>query len=190
MASLWKLPAVFCIENNHYGMGTSSERSSSNNAYYTMGNHIPGIWCDGMDVLAVRECAKFLRKWTGEGNGPIYVEMSTYRYHGHSMSDPGVTYRNRDEISQMRASRDPIESVKKRLIDSGMADADEIKQIEKEVRKEVVQATKDAKASGIPKDEVAFQDIYTDGKGNSTFPPYIRCADVTKSLYNGKPLSS
>ena len=185
MASLWKLPVVFCIENNHYGMGTSSERSSSNNDYYTMGNYIPGLWVDGMDVLAVRECAKFVKQWCGEGKGPIYVEMSTYRYHGHSMSDPGVTYRNRDEISQMRASRDPIESVKKRLIDSGLADADELKALEKEIRKEVVSATKEAKASPIPEEAFMYSDIYTDGKGNSTLPPFVRTPDYTKSLVNG-----
>ncbi|GAB9466284.1 Pyruvate dehydrogenase e1 component subunit alpha [Globisporangium polare] len=187
MAALWKLPAIFCIENNHYGMGTSAERSSSNTEYYTMGNKIPGVWCDGNDVLAVRECMRFLKKWCGEGNGPIYVEMNTYRYHGHSMSDPGVTYRNRDEISQMRASRDPIESVKKRLLEHSLATADEIKEIEKEVRAEVVKATKEAKASGRPDEATAFQDVYTDGKGGNEFPPFIRFPDFTKSLVNGKP---
>lgn len=187
MAALWKLPAIFCIENNHYGMGTSAERSSSNTDYYTMGNKIPGIWCDGNDVLAVRECTRFLKKWCGEGNGPIYVEMNTYRYHGHSMSDPGVTYRNRDEISQMRASRDPIESVKKRLLEHSLATADEIKEIEKEVRAEVVKATKDAKASGRPEEATAFHDVYADGKGGNEFPPFIRFPDFSKSLVNGKP---
>ncbi|TYZ68990.1 hypothetical protein PybrP1_011437 [[Pythium] brassicae (nom. inval.)] len=186
MAALWHLPMIFCIENNHYGMGTSTERSSSNNEYYTMGNKIPGVWCDGNDVLAVRECTRFLKQWCGAGKGPIYVEMSTYRYHGHSMSDPGVTYRNRDEISQMRASRDPIESVKKRLLENDLATADEIKEIEKEVRAEVVKATKDAKASGPPREFTAFHDVYTDGKGGNEFPPFIRLPDYTKSLYNGK----
>jgi pyruvate dehydrogenase E1 component alpha subunit len=188
MAALWKLPAILCIENNHYGMGTSTERSSSNCEYYTMGNKIPGVWCDGMDVLAVRECAKFLKKWCGEGNGPIYVEMSTYRYHGHSMSDPGVTYRNREEISQMRASRDPIESVKKRLLDNNLASAEEIKEIEKEVRAHVVKSAKEAKAAGRPAEEIAFQEVYTDGKGGNEFPPFIRRPDYAKSLYNGKSL--
>ncbi|KDO23109.1 hypothetical protein SPRG_11953 [Saprolegnia parasitica CBS 223.65] len=187
MAALWKLPSIICIENNHYGMGTSTERHSSNQVYYTMGNKIPGIWCDGNDVLAVRECVKFLKEWTGANKGPIYVEMCTYRYHGHSMSDPGVTYRNREEISSMRASRDPIESVKKRLLDANLATADEIKEIEKEVRKEVVEATKEAKAEGRPDEAIAFKDIYTDGNGNNEFPEFIRMPDFKKSLYNGKP---
>ncbi|KAG1703124.1 hypothetical protein DVH05_008036 [Phytophthora capsici] len=187
MAALWKLPVIFCIENNHYGMGTSAQRSSNNTDYYTMGNKIPGIKCDGNDVLAVRECTKFLKNWCGSGKGPIFVEMNTYRYHGHSMSDPGVTYRNRDEISQMRASRDPIELVKKRMIEAEFATADEIKELEKKVRAEVVKATKEAKASGKPDVATAFTDVYTDGKGNNEYPPFIRFPDYAKSLYNGKP---
>lgn len=187
MAALWKLPVIFCIENNQYGMGTSAQRSTHNTEYHTMGNKIPGIKCDGNDVLAVRECTKFLKKWCGEGNGPIFVEMNTYRYHGHSMSDPGVTYRNRDEISQMRASRDPIEMVKKRMIDAELATADEIKEVEKKVRAEVVKATKEAKASGKPHESAAFKDVYSDGKGNNVYPPFIRFPDYAKSMYNGKP---
>lgn len=182
MAALWKLPAIICIENNHYGMGTSTERSSSNQEYYTMGNQIPGIWCDGMDVLQVRECARFLKRWTGAGKGPIYVEMSTYRYHGHSMSDPGVTYRNRDEISSMRASRDPIEGVKKRLLDAEFATAEELKQLEKEIRKEVVQAAKEAKESPVPSMDSLWKNIYADEQGQNDYPDYIRSADITKSF--------
>ncbi|KAE8910355.1 Pyruvate dehydrogenase E1 component subunit alpha, somatic form [Phytophthora fragariae] len=186
MAALWKLPAIFCIENNHYGMGTSTKRSSYNDEYYTMGNKIPGIKCDGNDVLAVRECTKFLKQWCGEGKGPIFVEMNTYRYHGHSMSDPGVTYRNRDEISQMRASRDPIELVKKRMIEAEFATADEIKELEKKVRAEVVKATKEAKASGKPEEATAFMDVYSDDQDKNEYPPFIRFPDYAKSMYNGK----
>ena len=186
MAALWKLPAIFCIENNQYGMGTSTQRSSNNTDYYTYGNKIPGIKCDGNDVLAVRECTKFLKTWCGEGKGPIFVEMNTYRYHGHSMSDPGVTYRNRDEISQMRASRDPIELVKKRMIEAELATADEIKELEKKVRAEVVKATKEAKASAKPDEASAFVGVYADEQGKNEYPPFIRFPDYTKSLYNGK----
>lgn len=182
MAALWKLPAIICIENNHYGMGTSTERSSSNNDYYTMGNQIPGIWCDGMDVLQVRECARFLKQWTGEGKGPIYVEMSTYRYHGHSMSDPGVTYRNRDEISSMRASRDPIESVKKRLLDAEFATTEELKQLEKDIRKEVAEAAKEAKESPMPPMDSLWKNIYANEQGENDYPQYIRGADITHSF--------
>ena len=92
MSALWKLPMIFVIENNQYGMGTSVDRHSSNHDYYTMGNKIPGIRCDGMDVLAVREAARYCRAHGAAGKGPIYLEIMTYRYHGHSMSDPGITY--------------------------------------------------------------------------------------------------
>jgi pyruvate dehydrogenase E1 component alpha subunit len=106
MAKLWSLPAVFVCENNQYGMGTSISRHSSNPDYYKQGGVvIPGVQCDGMDVLAVRECTKFVKEYAGSGKGPIFMEVKTYRYHGHSMSDPGITYRDRDEVNNMRQSR-------------------------------------------------------------------------------------
>merc|ERR1712176_1489822 len=128
MASLWGLPMVFCIENNHYGMGTSIDRHSSHSDYYKMGNHIPGIRIDGMNVLAVREGMRFIKDFCASGNGPMYVEMMTYRYHGHSMSDPGTTYRNREEIAMTRSPRDPLEFVKQTMIDVKMTDADQLKE--------------------------------------------------------------
>ena len=139
MAALWKLPAIFCCENNSYGMGTSVERHTSNpdGDYYKMGNAIPGVKIDGMNVLSVREGMKFVKEYCASGNGPIYVEMNTYRYHGHSMSDPGTTYRSRDEIAATRSARDPIEFVKKCLIENNMKDEAELKEIEKSIRKEV-----------------------------------------------------
>lgn len=182
MAALWKLPMIFCIENNQYGMGTSIERSSSNTKYYTMGNKIPGIRMDGMNVVAVREGMKFVKDYVGSGNGPIYVEMNTYRYHGHSMSDPGTTYRNRDEIVQTRSTRDPIEWVKKNLIDHSLLSSDDVKEMEKEIRKEVQDALKKAKAGSQPPLEELFKDIYSaDDKGTNQYPPYIRMPDRTKS---------
>ena len=183
MAALWKLPMIFCIENNQYGMGTSISRSSCNNDYYTMGNVIPGLKMDGMNVLSVREGMKHVREYVSQGNGPMVVEMSTYRYHGHSMSDPGTTYRNRDEIAAMRQTRDPIEFVKNLLLEHTDATEDELKAIEKDVRAEVAAACDRAKAGSPPSsiDELVGN-IYLDAEGKDVPQPYIRMPDYEKSI--------
>mmetsp|Transcript_5319 Transcript_5319/g.7692 ORF Transcript_5319/g.7692 Transcript_5319/m.7692 type:complete len:412 (+) Transcript_5319:34-1269(+) len=186
MASLWKLPMIFCIENNHYGMGTSIDRHSSHSDYYKMGNHIPGVRMDGMNVLAVKEGMRFVKDYVGQGNGPMYVEMMTYRYHGHSMSDPGTTYRNREEIALTRSTRDPLEFVKKTLIEAGFADAEQIKETEKRIRKEVAEQVKQAKSSSPPAIEPhLFQYVFSadGGKEQNEFPPHIRMPDFAKSKW-------
>jgi len=186
MASLWKLPMIFCIENNHYGMGTSIDRHSSHSDYYKMGNHIPGVRMDGMNVLAVKEGMRFVKDYVGQGNGPMYVEMMTYRYHGHSMSDPGTTYRNREEIALTRSTRDPLEFVKKTLIEAGFADAEQIKETEKRIRKEVAEQVKLAKSSSPPSIEPhLFEYVYSSdgGKEKNEFPPHIRMPDFAKSKW-------
>jgi pyruvate dehydrogenase E1 component alpha subunit len=152
MAYLWKLPCIFICENNGYGMGTSAERSSCNTEYYKRGDVLPGLWIDGMDVLAVKEGMRFAIDYV-LNNGPIVIEAATYRYSGHSMSDPGTSYRSRDEIQEVRQKRDPITSFKERMLESGLATADDIKTIEAEVKKEVDAATAAAKSDteiGLP----------------------------------------
>src|SRR5215468_6206602 len=125
MASLWKLPVVYIVENNQYAMGTSVQRSSAETHLYKRGAsfNIPGEQVDGMDVLAVREAAKHAREHVASGAGPILLEMKTYRYRGHSMSDP-AKYRTKEEVDEVKAHRDPIDHVKSLLITAGHASED------------------------------------------------------------------
>ncbi|TPX53850.1 pyruvate dehydrogenase (acetyl-transferring) [Powellomyces hirtus] len=170
MAKLWNLPAVFVCENNNYGMGTSALRASASTKYYTRGDYIPGIRVNGMDVLAVREASKFAREWTLSGKGPMVMEMVTYRYGGHSMSDPGTTYRTREEIQHMRSTNDPITGLKERILERNIATEDELKKMDKDARTEIDAAVTQAKASPEPDLKELFTDIHT--KGNE--PDFLR----------------
>ena len=148
MAALWKLPVVFGCENNKYGMGTAASRSSAMTEYYQRGQYIPGIKVNGMDVLAVAHASKFAREYTISGHGPLVMEFVTYRYGtllavvgltlgGHSMSDPGTTYRTREEIQNMRSSNDAIQGMKSKLLEWGVVSENELKEIDKNARKKV-----------------------------------------------------
>jgi pyruvate dehydrogenase E1 component alpha subunit len=150
MAALWKLPIVFVIENNGYAMGTSTTRSSSETHFHRRGEsfRLPGIQVDGMDVLAVRGAAEACYKWVRDGNGPVLMELKTYRYRGHSMSDP-AKYRSRDEVQSMRDHHDPIEGLKKELEAAGITD-DALKAIDKEIRGIVAEAADFAEQSPEP----------------------------------------
>lgn len=150
MAALWKLPCIFICENNQYGMGTSVERASASTEYYKRGDYIPGIRVDGMDVLCVREATKFAADHCRAGKGPILMELQTYRYHGHSMSDPGVSYRTREEIQEVRSKSDPISLLKDRLISNNMASVEELKEMDVEIRKEIEDAAQFATSDPEP----------------------------------------
>lgn len=162
MAGLWDLPVIFVCENNHYGMGTATWRGSKSAAFYTRGDYVPGLKVDGMDVLAVKQACAFAKAYAID-NGPIVLEMDTYRYHGHSMSDPGSTYRTRDEVSSTRQERDPIERVRKLILSLEIGvDAADLKKIEKVVKKEVDDVVAEAKADPFPANEVLTENIYKD----------------------------
>jgi len=176
MAKLWNLPAVFVVENNLYGMGTSVARHSSVQPYYTMGKVVPGLWVDGMDVLAVREAFAYARQHCSSGKGPLYIEIETYRYHGHSMSDPGLTYRDREEVQNVRKTSDCIALVKNRILDNGFATEKELKAVDKEVRAEIAAANDAAKAASFPATEELYTEIYL----NET-PPFIRGVEFPDS---------
>ncbi|HXG81805.1 MAG TPA: pyruvate dehydrogenase (acetyl-transferring) E1 component subunit alpha [Sphingomicrobium sp.] len=158
MAKLWDLPVIYAIENNKYAMGTSVERSSSEPEFHKRGEsfRIPGIQVDGMDVLAVRGAAEEAMAWTQAGKGPIILELLTYRYRGHSMSDP-ARYRTKEEVQDYREHRDPIENCSKELGRLGVKE-DELKAIDKQIKDIVVEAAKFAEDA--PEPDAA--ELYTD----------------------------
>jgi pyruvate dehydrogenase E1 component alpha subunit len=163
MASLWKLPVVFIIENNQYAMGTSVQRSSAETHLHKRGAAfgIPGEEVDGMDVIAVREAGKRAVESARSGNGPMLLEMKTYRYRGHSMSDP-AKYRTKEEVDEFKAKRDPIEHVKKLITDKGYSDEAALKDIDREIRAVVTESAEFAQQSPEPDPSELMTDIYLD----------------------------
>ena len=161
MAELWKLPVVYLIENNEYAMGTSIQRSSSETHLFKRGIsfNIPGEPVDGMDVLAVRDAAEKAADYARSGKGPMILEMKTYRYRGHSMSDP-MKYRTREEMEEVRKTRDPIDHVAQRLQAEGWADEATLKAIDNEVKKIVLEAAEFARNSPEPDPRELMTDIY------------------------------
>ena len=159
MAELWKLPVIFVIENNQYAMGTSVNRASSEDQLYRRGEsfRIPGIQVDGMDVLACRGAAETALAWVRAGKGPVILEMKTYRYRGHSMSDP-AKYRSRDEVQAVRDKSDPIEHVKKLLEAEGVKE-DALKTVEQEIRKIVNEAADFAEQTPEPDAGELYTDV-------------------------------
>jgi pyruvate dehydrogenase E1 component alpha subunit len=160
MASLWKLPIVYIIENNHYAMGTAVERGTARAEELHqrgLAFGIPGKQIDGMDIATVKEAGEKALAHARAGQGPMILEMITYRYRGHSMSDP-AKYRTREEVQDMREQRDPIELVRKRLLASGHATEDELKEIDREVRARVTEAAEFAQSDPEPD----ARELYTD----------------------------
>ncbi|WP_185982526.1 pyruvate dehydrogenase (acetyl-transferring) E1 component subunit alpha [Aureimonas mangrovi] len=163
MASLWKLPVIYVIENNQYAMGTSVKRASAetNFAHRGISFRIPGIQIDGMDVRAVKAAGDLATEHCRSGEGPIILEMMTYRYRGHSMSDP-AKYRSRDEVQKMRSESDPIEQVKQRLMEEHGLSEDELKGIDKDVRDVVADSAEFAQNDPEPDVSELWTDIYAD----------------------------
>ena len=159
MAKLWDLPVVFIIENNQYAMGTSVARSSAETELYKRGIsfEIEGVHVDGMNVLEVRDAAARAIKHARDGKGPMILEMETYRYRGHSMSDP-AKYRSRDEVTKTRSERDPIDWVREMLLEKKWADEAALKAMDKEI-KEIV---KDAADFSLESPEPHPDELWTD----------------------------
>ncbi|HSV02177.1 MAG TPA: pyruvate dehydrogenase (acetyl-transferring) E1 component subunit alpha [Phenylobacterium sp.] len=164
MAELWRLPVVYIIENNQYAMGTSIERSSSETHLYRRGAsfRIPGEEVDGMDVLAVKAAAAKAAEHARSGNGPYILEMKTYRYRGHSMSDP-AKYRTREEVDEVRKTRDPIDHIEELLEKQGWADEATLKGVDAEAKKIVADAAEFARTSPEPDPKELYTDVYAAG---------------------------
>src|SRR3954471_6022202 len=161
MAKLWKLPVIYVIENNQYGMGTSVARAAATTNLSQRGRSfdIPGEQVDGMDIRAVKAAGDKAVKWCREGNGPIILEMLTYRYRGHSMSDP-AKYRPKEEVDKVRTEHDPIEQVRARLLAKKSATEDALKKIDTEVRAVVNEAAEFATHDAEPDPSELYTDVY------------------------------
>ncbi|WP_445678437.1 pyruvate dehydrogenase (acetyl-transferring) E1 component subunit alpha [Radicibacter daui] len=161
MAALWKLPAIYVIENNKYAMGTSQVRGAAGELFKRGEAYgIPGEKVDGMDVLAVRAAAEKAHDYVRDGHGPIILEMETYRYRGHSMSDP-AKYRTKDEVERMRTEFDAIERVKDLLNEAGVSE-EKLKEIDKEIRAIATDAAEFAQTSPEPDESELWTDVLVD----------------------------
>ena len=154
-----------CGPDNKYGMGTAANRAAALTEYYKRGQYIPGLKVNGMDILAVKAAVEYGKQYTVAGHGPLVLEYVTYRYGGHSMSDPGTTYRTREEIQRMRSTNDPIAGLKQKLLDWEVTTEEELKGLDKQARtdvqKEVAEAEKMAAPETTP--QILYEDIYVRG---------------------------
>ncbi|WEW61762.1 alpha subunit of pyruvate dehydrogenase [Emydomyces testavorans] len=181
MAKLWNLPVIFGCENNKYGMGTAANRAAAMTDYYKRGQYIPGLKVNGMDVLAIKAAVKYGREYTLAGHGPLVYEYVTYRYGGHSMSDPGTTYRTREEIQRMRSTNDPIAGLKQKLLDWNVTTEEELKGIDKEARSFVDSEVAEAEKMPVPDatPRILFEDIYVRGSE----PLWMRGRTADETFY-------
>jgi pyruvate dehydrogenase E1 component alpha subunit len=163
MAALWKLPVLYVIENNKYGMGTSEARASASHDLFGRGApfSIPGHQVDGMNVLAVAQATEDAVEYVRSGKGPYILEMQTYRYRGHSMSDP-AKYRSKDEVNRMRQEHDPIDQAKNRMLEAAIADEAKLKEIDKEIKDIVTAAAEFAQDSPEPDPSELWTDVYAE----------------------------
>jgi len=176
LAALHKLPCIYLVENNKYGMGTAVHRASATPEFYTRGHYIPGIQFDGMNVLQCREAMKFAVHYAKE-QGPILLEALTYRYQGHSMSDPGITYRTREEVDGVKKNFDPITLVHRWLVDNQLATEEELKTLENQIIAEVSEALKFATDSPSPTEQDLWSQIFVEEN------IFVRGTELAKSKH-------
>ncbi len=166
MAALWKLPVIFVVENNQYGMGTAVDRANAVSDLHRRGESfgIPGAEVDGMDPVAVERAGRQAVQYARAGNGPVLLEMQTYRYRGHSMSDPAL-YRTREEVQKVREERDPIARIADLLVKSGEVEAAALKAADRKIRDRVLEAVTAAQAMPVPDPAELLTDIHAAGAG-------------------------
>ena len=179
---------IFCIENTQYYMGFPIDRHSSIQDCHQMGNLMAGLRINGTHVLAVKEGIRFAKEWCASGNGPMYVEMMTHQrnFFRRSHPDPGTTYRKREEIDFTRTIRDPLEFVKKAIVNNGFADEAELDAVEKRIRQEVAAVVMKAKESAKPSPEELTNCIFASSlalKPPSEYPPHIRMPNYEMSYW-------
>ncbi len=162
-------------------MGTAANRSSGTTDYYKRGQYIPGLKVNGMDVLAVKAAVQHGKAYTTAGNGPLVIEYVTYRYGGHSMSDPGTTYRTREEIQRMRSTQDPIAGLKTKLLDWNVCSEAELKELDKVARDAVDKEVKEAEEMPPPEanEKILFEDVYVRGSE----PQFLRGRIIDENHY-------
>ncbi|KAL8762663.1 MAG: hypothetical protein Q9184_001370 [Pyrenodesmia sp. 2 TL-2023] len=181
MAKLWNLPILFGCENNKYGMGTAANRAAAMTEYYKRGQYIPGLKVNGMDILAVKAAVEYGKQYTVAGNGPLVLEYVTYRYGGHSMSDPGTTYRTREEIQRMRSTNDPIAGLKQKLLEWEVTTEEELKSMDKEARAYVDAEVKEAEA--MPEPEPTWKNLFEDIYVRGSEPEFLRGRIPEENFY-------
>lgn len=211
MAKLWNLPILFGCEStrsrppqnsplhfpffffqspstntssstdNKYGMGTAANRAAALTEYYKRGQYIPGLKVNGMDILAVKAAVEYGKQYNVAGHGPLVLEYVTYRYGGHSMSDPGTTYRTREEIQRMRSTNDPIAGLKQKLLDWEVTTEEELKGLDKQARAYVDAEVKEAE--GMPEPEPTWKNLYEDIYVRGSEPEFLRGRIPEENFY-------
>jgi len=162
-------------------MGTAANRAAALTEYYKRGQYIPGLKVNGMDILAVKAAVQYGKQYTVAGHGPLVLEYVTYRYGGHSMSDPGTTYRTREEIQRMRSTNDPIAGLKQKLLDWQVTTEDELKAIDKEARTYVDGEVAEAEQMAVP--ETTQKNLYEDIYVRGSEPDFLRGRTPEENYY-------
>ncbi len=169
--------------DNKYGMGTAANRAAALTEYYKRGQYIPGLKVNGMDILAVKAAVEYGKSFNLAGHGPLVLEYVTYRYGGHSMSDPGTTYRTREEIQRMRSTNDPIAGLKQKLLDWEVTSEEELKSIDKDARAYVDAEVKEAEAMREP--DPTWKNLYEDIYVRGSEPEFLRGRIPEENFYYG-----